>query len=358
MKDLHRYAHINARVRVMLGSLLTPDMWQKLYSAYSIESLMNQLAETRYEPWVHDTPPEEFINAIDTHIVETSLSAEKHIHKLLIGLPADIIATFTELYDIEHIKRGLRAWHGKYSFNPPALTQYSQRYPIDWSIFTKSGTTLEDIIVQMMGIPYGKALANARDRFNKSKTLFYLETALEKDLFTRICEQIGQLSGTDRKGVQQLLGVYVDSLNIKNIIRSKLYFNIPPNTIDTALYPGGAQFKQDQCFDLYVSKDNRDLLQKLAVRPFDSIGRFIQKGSLDEAAVLLDALLQQALYRQIRKILGGYPFTLAVVLSYITLNRWELNSLRSLVWLLYLNKKERIDELKSANPMAVIKEQA
>lgn len=354
--DLHRYAHINARIRVMLGNLLSPAQWNAFYHASSLTDAFARLAGTRYEPWTKDTSPQQFIDSLDTHIVETCIAEERRIAALLNGVPAEIVRIFTEYYDIEHIKRGLRAWLGNYEFITPTISQISQQNKIPWDIFTNQKNSVEDIILSLMNTPYGKALSHGRDQYKKTKNLFFLEIALEKDFFSRITKKIDDLSGSDKKGVKKLIGIYLDTLNIQNLIRCKHYFKLPANQMSDLIYADGAIFSAERCFDCYVSKDDREFLSRLAVSPFEKLSSFAPTGDIAKAAELLDEILQHILFSQIRAVLGGYPFTLGVVLSYILLNRWELNNLRSLMWTLHLGKTNLLDDVRRHNPLASAKE--
>jgi len=199
----------------MLSQLLDSEKWQSMLSCKDLPSLMAKLEGTRYEKWTKNTTPEEFVRLLDKTIVTESAFTEKRIKNFLSGTPAEIMGILTEEYDIDQIKRGLRCWKKKITFEKPDPDILSGRHIIDWDIFNRYEIPVEELILSLPMNPFGAALGNARMIYKKTQALFFFEVALEKDLFRRIWLEIDKLSGSDKKSVQKLFGLQIDILNIK-----------------------------------------------------------------------------------------------------------------------------------------------
>jgi len=131
MKDLSLYSSLNAKIRVWISKLLPPEHWKLLYDSKDTQSLMTKLENTRFSRWIKDSNPDNFAKFLDTAILKESLTIEKNIAKKLRGVPSELISLVTEEYDIEQIKRGLRAWRTKTDFTPPDTSLVSERHKID-----------------------------------------------------------------------------------------------------------------------------------------------------------------------------------------------------------------------------------
>ncbi len=355
MRNLGLYANINSRVRTKLSRLLSDDQWRTLYKSSDVASLMTRLDATRYASWTKDASPETFVDTLDDKIARSSLEETKKIAKQLHGKPAAFIECWTEESDIEYIKQALRAWQAKQPFDPPAPELTSGRYDIPWDVFQQKNS-IEEIMLSLVHTPYGQALSSARELYRKTRVVFYLETAMEKDFFKRLTELADSLSNTDKGAVRKLLGLQIDMYNISNLIRCKLYFKLPPEQMEYLVYPNGRFFTSDKFFEAYVTRDNNEFLHKLSVGPLKTEIPANQNVPLQDMALLLNDILKQALFNEFKKMLRGYPFTIGVPLSYIVLNRWEMLQLRSLAWALHLGRTEEIEQVKQANPLLSVQE--
>lgn len=337
----------------MLGNLLKQDQWQALFACQDLEALRVKLTATRYAQWTKNVSGEAFVRSFDLGSEAEHLATEKKLSSFLSGASAELVELLIEQYDIEYIKQGLRSWAQKKPFTIPPESNTSLRYKIPWDIFNAQSVTIEELILQLIHTPYGKCLSSARELYQTTGNVFYLESALEKDLFERIYKQITLLSGKDRQSISKLLGVYIDILNIKTLMRCKLYFNIPPDHLQHVLYPAGAYLNMKESFNTYTSKDSREFLKSLSgtLSPLAKLSSVTQTAELADAVNLLNVLLQEFLHKEISKTLSGYPFTLGVVLAYILLNQWELKTLRSLAWSLFLGTKDTFKDTFDSNPI-------
>ncbi|MCB1194910.1 V-type ATPase subunit [bacterium] len=335
-----------------LTNLLTPEQWEALYSCRDLESLMSKLRSTRYAEWVTDVSVEHFGEVVDTRVVEYSVTEIKRIAQLLPRIPSDIVWLMTDEYDIEHIKRGLRAWKHKVMFTLPTPHSVSGRYDIDWDIFNTTTSTLNDIIAMLAQTPFAGALKTADEVYRKTAAVFYLETALERDYFKRLWDAVSLLKGSDYKSVARLFGLQIDFFNIKNLIRCKLYFDVPADYLPYIFYPHSASFSMQNLEKAYETTKTGDLLNTLGSSPLAGMFKILRDTDLQGSAELMEHVLYANIYREVRLVLRGYPFTLAVPLAYCMLNRWEMAHLQALTWSIALGLPDKTSEIAGANPLA------
>ena len=352
MRNLGRYANINARVRTLLTNLLTPDQWEALYTCQNIESLMAKLRSTRYAQWSNDVAVKHFGELVDTKVVEHSLAETKRIARLLPNPPSEIVALMAEEYDIEQLKRGLRAWKQKTLFTLPSPQSVSGRHTIDWNIFNNTNATFNDIIADLVHTPFAVPLKAIHDIYRKTTATFYLETALERDYFTRLWEKTTLLKGSDHKSVARLFGLQIDYFNIRNLIRCKLYFDIPLEYLPYVFYPHSASFSAQNLEKAYISTKADEMVSTLGSTSLTTIFKMLKDTDLKGSAELMEQVLYANIYREVRNILRGNPFTLAVPLAYCLLNRWEMSHLQTLTWTLSLGLTDKTQLIAGSNPLA------
>jgi len=347
MRELGRYAYVNARVRAMLSHLLNADQWQSLYESPNLSSLVMRLDSDPYAGWFKGLSNREIAQSLEKNIFIELVSIEKKISSYLEGPPADLIGIMSEQYDIEQIKRGLRCWSQRKPFNVPEEGSVSGRNDIDWDIFN-GGQHIDKIISALNRTSFSKALQDGKEMYMKTKSVFFLEAALERNYFAGILEKTKLLSSNDKKCVTKLIGMQIDILNIKNLIRSRLYFKLPPALIKHVVYPGGRHIKENKCFECYLAKSDHDFIKGLAVKPFAQLNKLISEQELKDASSLLMAVLYKIFYKEIKNTLRGFPFSLGIPIAYILLYRWELKQIQALFWSKYLGVTE---DISTANPI-------
>ena len=348
MKELSQYAYINARVRVMLSKLLDSDQWQSLYESPNLSSLITRLDSDPYAGWFKGLSDKEIAQSLEKKVSVELVATEKKVSSYLEGVPADLMGMMSEQYDIEQMKKGLRCWSQRKPFNIPEEDLVTGRNNIDWNIFNDSKQHIDKIISSLNSTPFSKALADGKEMYLKTKSVFFLESALERNHFAGILEKIKSLGSNDRKCVSKLIGMQIDILNIKNLIRSRLYFKLPPALIKHVVYPGGKHIKENICFECYLAKSDHDFIKGLAVKPFDRLNNLISEQELKDASSLLMGVLSNIFYKEIKNTLRGFPFSLGIPMAYILLYRWELKQIQALFWSKYLGVTE---DMSTANPM-------
>ncbi len=343
MKSLARYAFTNSRVRALLASLLNEHDLAGLVEARDIDQAIELLKNTEYREPVADFRAGNDLQALERRLRENSIQIHKRIVKSLSGPPRELVFLLLSRYEVEDLKNILRLWYG---YEPLAERKVLNQEQICYSLPVEkllSAESIEEIIVLLDHSPYKQALLAGRDKFKEKGALFYLEVALDQDYYRRLWEKIKDLAVIDRRRAGKLLGIEVDIENISCLLRLKQYYKLSLAEVTSCLLPGGCRVKIPHVKDFYANNDIKVLLKDLSAVSYTAIEALAEAASRDNksGALLLEALLQQILLKEVKHILAGYPFTIGTVVSYLILQRLDM---KNIVCLLYSKFYERSAE--------------
>jgi len=326
-KPISKYSLVNAKVRARLSRLLSPELIQRLSETREPAEFYVALSGTVYEP-VFARPEID----IDPRIAEKFLT-EKEIawHAELLadvkGPIRDLVAHFLEKYEIENIKTVLRARGNRRDRDN---IEYIARGDLPNAIPYRGlleADTIEDAIALLSGTPYMKPALEALDDFYERKTLFPIETSLEIDYYSRLQEKVQNLSKRDRKIAEDLIGIEIDQKNIEWLVRLKFYYDIPVADLLDYNIPGGKHVDRSKLIKVFQSESVETVLNVALEQFFGKAARFFAKNPQAAKLYVLEIILWNYLVAEARKLLGGFPFTIGTVLSYLILKRAEIRNL-------------------------------
>ncbi|MDO8535867.1 MAG: V-type ATPase subunit, partial [Candidatus Omnitrophota bacterium] len=174
-----------------------------------------------------------------------------------------------------------------------------------------------------------------------TKSLFYLEASLDIDYYNRLTACIGAFSAIDKRAASKILAVEVDSENIQWIIKMRKYYGLGLGDMLEWFMPGGAMVSKNALRNLYTSDGIAKVIESVALGPYLPI-----KGLAEENIHLIEAFLYEIMLKEVRRALGGNPFTIGTVFGYLILKRRETKNIISLLYAkAYGIKKEDLPRL-------------
>ena len=198
---------------------------------------------------------------------------------------------------------------------------------------------ISDVIELLSDLEYKSILKQAVGNLDETRALFAIETALNKMVYEQIQKAINKLKGRDKKIAQTVLGMEIDSINIKIILRCKSIginndqimkylltsktFN--KNELDTALE--ATDIKSFIGFLLSVlrnrfSIDYTPLLKEL-LREYEA------SKSLSQLEIILDRNLLETNLRMVKKYTPY--FNISLILAFLNAKWFEIRNLRAII---------------------------
>jgi vacuolar-type H+-ATPase subunit C/Vma6 len=322
-----KYSLINAKIRARLAALLGAQTIERLVEARDLSEFYATLGGTVYEPVL--ARPEV---ALDPRVAERLLVEQEvqwHAELLKDMRPPEktFTATLLEKYEIENLKAALRIREGDRSKGD---LKYIIRKTLPHALPYQSiaeARVLEDALPFLVGTPYLLPLRGSLDECKERGTLFPAEIALELDFYKRIKAKVEALGRSDRPIARRLIGIEIDMKNIGWLIRLKFYYGIPTGELIDYNIPGGYRLTSDRLRQAFMADSMKDVLAAALDKSFAVVGELFKREEELSKLYLLEIILWSYLLHEARKTLGGFPFTIGTVLSYLILKRTEIRNL-------------------------------
>jgi vacuolar-type H+-ATPase subunit C/Vma6 len=150
----------------------------------------------------------------------------KTCERLLKFSPKDIrllLSTFLMKFEVDCVKGLLRAKQAELTVEE-ALKYIMPVGKLDEARCRKILETTEDIadvVESLQDMEYGSVLDEAFAVYKEEKIFYLLEIALDRYVYSKLWEATGKLGGLDKKIARTIIGLEIDSANIKTILRCR-----------------------------------------------------------------------------------------------------------------------------------------
>ena len=345
-----KYALVNAKVRARLSALLPPEAIARLADVRDLPEFYSMLGGTVYDKVL--SRPEV---SLDPRVAEKLLLEQEvqwHVEliKDLRGSSQKLVEIILEKYEIENLKAALRIREGDRGVDD---LKYIIRKELPHSLPYQSiaeAATIEDVLPYLIATPYLMPVKSVLDDYKQRGTLFPLELALEIDFYRRLKERIAALDRNDRRIAQRLLGLEIDLKNLGWLVRLKFYYGVPTGDLVSYHIPGGYRMTSVKLRQAFAADSVKDVLSVALEKSFKPFADLMRKEEELSKLYLLEIILWSYLVSEAKKTLGGFPFTIGTVLSYLILKRTEIRNLITILngKLLNMERAEIESHLRAA----------
>ncbi len=321
--SVFKYAYPNAKVRAMKGRLLRTDTYHSLLSAKTLEDVFHVLQTTRYGEGLSESSSTEISVPVLTNVIYKSLFND--YEKTIRSVSKDIQAFFILLlqkYEVTNLKTILRGVCS--GIDPEDVTQLL--LPTDHHTLFSKETLLQfrdvhDIITHLQETFFEYPLNLAVRRFDEEQEFFPLEMAIDLHYYHTLWDAMKKLPEDEYRIGRQILGMYVDILNIAWIIRFKQQYQFSSEQIlNYTIQHGHFLTLRDRRCLSEAGNPNQfmDYLKTTAYR---------KAFSGDESLHVLHIILSRYLLTLLGKFFSGNPFHIGVILGYLFLKEFEISDI-------------------------------
>ncbi len=303
-----------------------------------LEGIQRSLADSPYSKQI----PVVSSNFLDYRFLEAALlrNYAETIQKLIgfsSGNIKKLLVALSKKVEVANIKTILRAAKAQIDASE-ALKNIVPMGGLDMErcrAILAEAKNVEDAIAALSNFEYGKVLKPVVEQEGKID-LPLLEVALDKAVYREILENIEKLTGIDKKIVKAVLGIELDAVNVKTILKGR-ELAINPAFIKEYLMPP-AFFTEDVLEEAIQAADVKSMMERLSLivesahLVYKKIFTQLLKES-DAPLSLLEAILDKAplemsLY-QLRE--HSRYYNIGFVLAFLYLKWAEVKNLRCIV---------------------------
>ncbi len=332
------YAFINAKLRARISTLIPRELMIQMAQARSLEETVRSLGGTRYKSAAHiyETSGDLLLTELEITRIHYASFSEIYHHAVQFSdrVVAAFVATLLMRYEIGTIKNALRLWFERVKRQRSVedkLPYLLRSVPPqgDPQLLEKVVNADEENLQTIFkDRPYGRIVSESLPKVIERESLFPLEIALDRWYYADLAAATAELSRRDRLIADRLIGIEIDVINVNWIVRIK---DLRGSATEVELIPDG------------TLTDARMLSAAMsASRPAEYLADYLGKrigngittreddrdhGGEMRMLAFIETLLNQLLQYESRRALGGYPFTIGVVLAYVALVQQEANGL-------------------------------
>ena len=329
VRDVTAYSLVNATVRALYSTMLTPETWDALVLVGDFEAVLNVLSKTVYGPYFEvecDTmSPRRAVYQIKWHLAD--------VYEKLIRLTPEpgrqLLLQLWRLYEVDNLKATLRGVAAGASWDQVRhllcpMAKYTILTTDDIEKMVRSGDVARAIQV-IRHTSYYDTLVHALARYQAEGNLFPLEVALDLDYRRELWQSINQLKGADHEQALRTVGTVLDTDNLMWAIRYRVYHHLSEQEIINYTLPLGYQVHDEHIRAIAAGADIAPLVKR--IYPDVDVGQVSASSGLSG----LEVALQRHVVTMCRAAFRGYPFHIGVPAAYLLLNESEIRDLTVLI---------------------------
>jgi V/A-type H+/Na+-transporting ATPase subunit C len=334
---LSKYAFINAKLRARISKILSPEVFNELARASSLESMLTMLRETCFSELETAYSATGDLKQVEFKLIEYEIGLyrelKRHVHRDTV----EFLDALLVRYEIDNLKNAIRVFFDRMVRGRPIdpgseyilYEPIIHAIPIDKILYAES---FDEIVVLLEGTGYEAIIRGHIEKVKQDSSLFRLEIALDHLYYAGLLSSAGRLSRQDRRIVYRLIGAEIDTENISWIVRLKKFHDISRELLEASIIPGGTVVKASLTEKLCQEDTVATVLGDIIEGHYSEYTTLLSQATGSTSGlVLIGRILEEIRQQEIRRILTGDPFTIGIIVVYFLLKRKELSTLRRLL---------------------------
>lgn len=161
--------------------------------------------------------------SLEAALLQNYAETLKKLVKFSSGSIRKLLLAFLKRFEVSNVKTLLRAVKGKITVDE------TMRHIVPVGVLDTNrcrailaeSKSIADVINSLADLEYGLIIKNVLNKHKKIEDLLQLETALDKAIYEEILESAERLKGVDKKIARDVLGIELDTLNVRIILKCK-----------------------------------------------------------------------------------------------------------------------------------------
>jgi len=342
------YNFIVTKIKAMYNRLLEKDIYLKLIKTRSIDEFIAILSKTVYNQYIRDLKEADF-QLIENIALKSLFDDIMIIIKYSPKNVSNFIINFLDRFEIENIKIILKSLY--LGIRSREIFRYIVPTPLGltlddyYDIFEKTNS-IEDFIHLLNGTDYSDIINKCLVQ-GKENTYIFIDSALDKYVYLKLWIMKDVLQKRlDRKIAEGGLGLEIDLLNIRTILRGKK-LGLSLDDLREFIIPAYYAINEKDLLDILEYKDVESIFNILNKTPYGYLLRnVLEDYKFKDSISLVDSEMMKLMIKFSREIIKKYYSHnhIGWLLSYINLKWIETKNLRILLYSIVENIPKEIIE--------------
>jgi V/A-type H+-transporting ATPase subunit C len=324
------YAAIQARVRAMYSTLLSPQEWAGLCDVTDLSALIAVLKETTYGPYLaateeKDLTPRRAIYQIKQRVADVYTT----LIRMSLAHTRPLVTQLYRHFELDNLKAVLRGIVTGASWDRMryVLFPLGSVTVLPAQVMVEAGS-VGAAVERSRDTPYYDTLVHAMKRYTAEQSVFPLEVALDLNYWRQVWRDANQLPSQDRLQALRIVGSLVDTNNLMWAARYRVYHHMSEEEIINYTLPFGYRARDEDIRSIAAGAD----VGQVVARIYPDLANM--STLLQEPQIRLPELemqLQRHLAEQCRMAFSGNPFHIGLLLAYAVLSELEVQDLTVLI---------------------------
>jgi V/A-type H+-transporting ATPase subunit C len=342
------YNFIITKIKAMYDRLLEKDIYLKLIKTRSIDEFITVLSKTAYNQYIRDVK-EANLQLIENIILKSLFDDIMIVIKYSPRDASNFIINFLDRFEIENIKVILRSLY--LGIRSREIVRYIVPTPLGltlddyYDIFEKANS-IEGFIHLLSGTDYSDIIKKYLV-FGKEDAYIFIDSALDKYVYLKLWIMRENLQKRlDRKIAEGVLGLEIDLLNIRTILRGKK-LGLSLDDLREFIIPAYYAINEKDLVDMLKYKDIESIFSILNKTLYGYLLRnVLEDYKFRDSISLIDSEMMRLMIKFSREIIKKYYSYnhIGWLLSYINLKWIEVKNLRILLYSIVENIPREIIE--------------
>jgi vacuolar-type H+-ATPase subunit C/Vma6 len=326
--------YVITRVHGLRTHLIEPRDIRILAKAKTLREVSDSLLKTSYATEIGKLPTEELdAAALEGIFLSTLVERFFFVPKAAQGSMQDLLKRYCRRFEVENIKRIIRAKHGGQAGEEPRLIPLSREYTLVNFGALLEANSVDEVVSLLRETDYG-SLSEKLQSYRETNAATVLEAALDGIYFGKIWKMAQRVSG---KGVRMLVGEEMDLTNLLITFSLKAREVIPSVVEDSLIHSS---------YSLPEAKLRSLVQSRLEDAPSILTGRYSELASQavsllkSGSSSSLERLFFKQLYEDASLALRTFSLDAGYVLAYLLLCECEAKNLISIAIGKQLNLSE------------------
>ncbi|MBN1997435.1 V-type ATPase subunit [candidate division KSB1 bacterium] len=338
IRDVNRYAFINAKLRARLSKMLTDTFFDQILRTKTLSEAMAILKNTSFTVMLETYEKTGDLKMAEKELLEQEIGLFVEIRKYLKGDNWHIVTALLIRFEIDNLKNAIRLFFDK-TIRSRSIMDLGSYLITDTIVHDipyvriLNAESFNEIESYLSDTPYVKIISDTKPFVEQKKSLFDLEIELDLFYYRNLLEKLGKLSGRDRNNADRLVGVEIDLQNIVWLIRFRDFYKFPPERAMRYLIARGYNLKKDTLEKAYAGSDIFVLLKPVLGSNYSGLSTLLAAHENRQISrlVILEQILEKVLFMEVKRILSGYPFTIGIILCYFILKSNEMRKIKTIL---------------------------
>ena len=349
---VNTYAFINAKLRARISKLLSKSTMMQIAQAHSLDEAVHVLDQTAFAPAVkrYSETGDLLIMELELERVhqETLREVRRYAQQFTNDAVTRFVDAFLQRFALTNVKNAIRLWYERtlrertVEDKLPYLIRTGLRHdiPVEGIV---NAMRPQELVKVLEATPFGSVVATHIDEVTERSSLLPLEIALDRWYYDQLRGAMESLNRRDGEMARRLVGIEIDVINVNWLVRLQTYYKMDSSESGEMLLSGGALVDratlQRSAESSRPAQNLTELFGKRLGTPISSgddregdQGRSEQRDRMSNQTrtlALLEVMLQDLLLHECRRSLGGYPFTIGVILAYTSLKEQEVRMIKT-----------------------------